>query len=338
MAVNQTPTNSTLAAIQGKVRRLTRTPSTDQMSDTELNQYINTSILYDFPETLRLFNLRTNLTFYTQPNVAEYASNVTNPDDPLYDFTNRYITIHPPVYVAGIQIQMSQSQQEFFAFWPKNEFITTVVQGDGVTTTFTGAISNIPVLRNLLNFTTVDSLGNGMVLYDVPTIGTSLTGTLFVSGTNAAAGTINYITGAFSITFPSAPAANVPVRSQAYSYVAGIPTIMLYYDGKFQFRPVPDQPYKVEMEVQAQPTQLLTSGDVPMLSEWWQYISYLAAKKIFEDRQDPESIQALMPELKNQERLILRRTLVQQSNQRAPTIYQAGSGPYNWSNQYYGNF
>lgn len=338
MAINQAPTNSTLEAIEQKVRRLTRSPSETQLSTTDLRQYINTGILYEFPETLRLFNLRTNLIFYTQPNVAEYASNTSNPLDPLYDFTNRYITVHPPVYVAGIQIQMSQSQQEFLSYWPQNEFITTVAQGDGVTSNFTGSVSNIPLLRNTVNFMAVDVLGNGMVLFDVPNVGTTLDGFLLVSGTNVPAGTINYITGAFSLVWPSAPAPNTPIRSQSFSYVAGIPTIMLYYDSKFQFRPVPDQSYKVQMEVYKQPTQLLASGNVPELSEWWEYIAYLAAKRVFQDRQDPESVQAIMPELKNQERLILRRTLVQQSNQRAPSIFQTGSGPYNWSNQYYGNF
>lgn len=338
MAVNQTPTNSTLTAIQTKVRRLTRSPSTSQLSDFDLNQYINTGILYEFPETLRLFNLRRNFIFYTQPNVAEYATNTTNTNDPLYDFTNRYITVHPPVYVAGIQIQMSQSQSEFFSYWPQNEFITTVGQGNGASFNTVGSVVNIPILRNTLNFTTIDTLGNGMVLYDVPDTGTTLTGKMFVSGSNALAGTINYITGAFSITWPNPPAANTPIRSQAFSYIAGIPTIMLYYDSKFQFRPVPDQSYKVQMEVYVQPTQLIQQGDVPQLSEWWEYIAYLAAKRIFQDRQDLESVQLIMPELKLQERLILRRTLVQQANQRASTIYVYGSAPYNWSNQYYGMF
>lgn len=337
MAINQAPTNSTLKAIQEKVRRLTRTPSTDQLSDPDLNQYINTGILYDFPETLRLFNLRRNLTFYTQPNVAVYES-TTNPLDPLYDFTNRYVTVHPPVYVAGIQIQMSQSQSEFFSYWPQNEFITTVGQGDGGTMLFTGSVSNVPLLRNTVNFTTIDAQGNGLVAYDQPVPGQTILGDLLFVGTNAVIGTINYITGAFSILWPTPPAANTPIRSQSFSYIAGIPTIVLFYDSKFEFRPVPDQSYKVQMEAYVQPTQLLAQGDVPFLSEWWQYIAYLAAKKIFEDRQDPESVQAIMPELKNQERLILRRTLVQQANQRASTIYVYGSAPYNWSNQYYGMF
>ena len=338
MAVNQTPTNSTLAAIQIKVRRLTRSLSVNQLSDFDLNQYINTAVLYDFPETLRLFNLRRTLSFYTQPNVGEYFTNTTNINDPLYDFTNRYLTVHSPVYVAGIQIQLSQSEQEFFSYWPKNQFITTVGQGDGITQTFTGAVSNIPILRGNCNFTSIDSLGNGMVLYDLPLAGETIGGTMFVSGSNVPAGVINYITGVFAITFPSAPAQNIPVRCQSYSYMAAIPTVMLYFDAKFQFRPVPDQSYKVTFEVDAQPAQLLANNAVPLLSEWWQYISYLAAKKIFEDRQDFESVQAIMPELKNQERLCQRRTLVQQAEQRAPSIFTHGSAPYNWGNQYYGQF
>ena len=44
---------STLAQIQTKVRRLTRSISEQQLSTTELNNYINTSVLYDFPEHLR---------------------------------------------------------------------------------------------------------------------------------------------------------------------------------------------------------------------------------------------------------------------------------------------
>lgn len=341
MAINQTAANSTLTAIQTKVRRITRSPSEASLSTVDLNQYINTAVLYDFPETLRLFNLKQVLTFYTQPNVAEYAS-TTDPLDPLYDFTNRYLTIHPPVYVAGIQIQLSQSEQEFFGYWPKNAFITTIGIGDGATFIYTGSIINIPVLRDLVNITYIDALGNGIILYDIPDVGTTLTGKLFQVGQTVDPldpyGTINYITGAFTLDLLTAPAANIPIRSQSYSYVAARPTTMLFYDGKFQFRPVPDQSYKIQMEVYAQPVALLAAGDVPKLSEWWQFISYLASAKIFQDRMDLESVQLIMPELKNQERLILRRTLVQQSNERASTIFCYGSGPYNWGNQYYGQF
>jgi hypothetical protein len=342
MAVNQTPTNSTLTAIQTKVRRITRSPSEAQLSTFDLNQYINTSVLYDFPETLRLFNLRTNFTFYTQPNVDTYQSTTSDPNDPLYDFTNRYITVHPPVYVAGIQIMYTQSQQQFFSYWPENQFMTTVGMGDGVTTAFSGTLSTFPVLQNEVNFTSIDSTGEGLVLADYPASNT--TGALGVPNKSQTLpspfGQINYITGAFTLNFPTAPGPNIPVKCQAWPYRPAIPTIMLFFDGKFQLRPVPDQVYRVQMEVYAQPVQLLASGDVPALSEWWQYISMLTSKKIFEDRMDMESVQLIMPELKNQERLILRRTLVQQSNERASTIYNYGSSnvPFNWGNNYWGTF
>lgn len=340
MAVNQTPTNSTLAAIKNKIRLITRSPDTDQLTESALEQYINTAILYEFPETLRLFNLRRNFTFYTQPNVDVYESNTTNPDDPLYDFTNRYITIHPPVYVGGIQIQFTQSQQQFFSYWPENQYMTTVGNGDGVTTAFSGTLSTFPVLRNEVNFTSIDALGNGMVLYDIPVPGETLTGNLFVSGNNALAGVINYITGQFNISFPNPPDTNIPVRCQAWPYRPAIPTIMLFFDGKFTLRPVPDQSYRVQMEVFVQPTQLLTDSQVPELSEWWEFISYLAARKIFEDRMDNNSIAEIQPHLNRYEKLVLRRTLVQQSNERATTIYNYGSSnsPFNWGNNYWGTF
>jgi len=338
MAVNQTPTNSTLASIQTMVRQITRSPSPSQLSDFDLNQFINTAVLYEFPETLRLFNLRQNFTFYTQPNIDTYASNLTNPTDPLYDFTNRYITVHPPVFVAGIQIQYTQSQTEFFSYWPENQFETVVGQGDGTTTSFSGTLSTFPVLQNLVNFTSIDSNGNGLVLADYPV--TNTTGALGIPNQSQTIpspyGQIDYVTGAFTLNFPTAPGPNIPVQCQAWPYKAAIPTIMLFFDGKFQLRPVPDQVYRVQMEVYAQPVQLLAEDQVPALSEWWEYIAYLASRKIFERRMDYESIAQIQPSLNRYERLVLRRTLVQQSNERAQTIYNFGNSTQGgWGNNNY---
>src|SRR5277367_1825186 len=100
--------DSSLQAIQTKVRRLTRSPSVNQLSDGDLNQYINTFVLYDFPEHLRLFNLRTTFTFYTQPFVDAYPTNLSPISNaeviyPLQNFDNLYLTIHPPIYIAGYQ-------------------------------------------------------------------------------------------------------------------------------------------------------------------------------------------------------------------------------------------
>jgi hypothetical protein len=64
---------STLQTIRNKVRLLTRNPTEQQMTNAQLDQYINTFIMYNFPQQLRLYNLRKTFTFYTQPNVDVYS-------------------------------------------------------------------------------------------------------------------------------------------------------------------------------------------------------------------------------------------------------------------------
>ncbi len=314
--------DTTLAAIQTKVRRLTRTPSQAQLSDYDLNQYINTFVLYDFPEQLRLFNLHTTYTFFTQPNVGLYNTQTTNPADELYGFDQNYLTVNPPAYVAGFEVWWSQSPEQFFGVYPELSSIVQQSAGDGTTMTFSGVLSGTPVLQGSVLFNSIDANNNGLYVSDTDTSNGTLTGT----GT----GTINYITGAFSITFDAAPAAGQPINSQTYVYQAAMPQGILFYDGAFQLRPVPDQVYAVNVEVYQRPSELL-AGNSPLLQEWWQYIAYGAAIKILQDRTDQETVQLLVPEFKAQEHLILRRTIVQQTNSRAATIYQQqtdGSGTY----------
>jgi len=101
---------------------------------------------------------------------------------------------------------------------------------------------------------------------------------------------------------------------------------MCYYDSTILLRPVPDQVYRVQMEVYARPTYLLETNQSPQLEEWWQYIAYGAAKKVLEDRMDMDTVQLIMPEFKKQENLILRRTIVEMTSQRASTIYTQDNG------------
>jgi hypothetical protein len=100
-----------------------------------------------------------------------------------------------------------------------------------------------------------------------------------------------------------------------------LPQAVLFYDGKFVVRPVPDKAYRINMEVFVQPAALLADTQNPKLKEWWQYIAYGASIKVFQDRQDYESVKAIMPEFTSQMDLIQRRTIVQQTSQRSSTIY-----------------
>jgi len=171
----------------------------------------------------------------------------------------------------------------------------------------------------------------GLAMIDFPISNTI--GNLYVPGSAPTSTTIkdpnnyiNYITGQFVVTFVTAPGTGQPINSQTVPQQTTIPQAIMFYDGAFTVRPVPDQPYKVEMEVYQRPTELLNGSDIPELSEWWQYIAYGAAKKVFEDRMDIESVSQILPEYKKQEALINRRTIVQQTNQRTASIYTEQTG------------
>src|SRR5579862_1414753 len=97
---------STLQQIITKVRRLTHKPSLSQITEQDIVDYVNTFLIYDFPEHLRTFNYRDNFSFECNAFQDKYPTNLTSTayiNNPLYNFCNLYITAHPPVYIAGFQ-------------------------------------------------------------------------------------------------------------------------------------------------------------------------------------------------------------------------------------------
>lgn len=318
--------DSTLNAIRTKVRRLTRSPSDAQLSDAQIDEYVNTFVQYDFPEHLRLFNLRETHTFYTEANRDTYTTNQL-PGDPLEDFKQIFLTVHDPVFVAGYQIQLSQNRNEFFSWWPFNNDIRQVGTGDGVTFTFTGTLPATPILANNVTFTAVDANNLSFNLND-DGLGN------IVGDVGVGPNVIDYLTGVFTITFGAPPGPNEEVWAETVPYQASRPTSMLFFQDTFTLRPVPDKGYPVQFEVYRRPTELLAVNQSPELQEWWQYIAYGASKKVFEDRSDSDGVEQIMPEFKQQENLILRRTIVQQTKERTATIYvdslQGVNASYNW--------
>ena len=363
---------SSLETIQNKVRKLTRAVSENQLSTSDLNDYINTFVLYDFPEHLRLFNLKSTFTFYTLPFVDTYST-TSNPNSPLYNFLNEYITIDKPIFIAGYQSLYSESREQFYSIYPIVNSIASIgYAGDGNEKKFSGVVNsqqaNIPqgstqficLLQNNVLFSSIDIYGNGLAMADIPILDSTsgnptnygllynaLTTDVPVPLSLAApyntekgfptTNYINYITGQFTVTFATAPRVGIAINSQTVPVNPTLPQALLFYDGQFIVRPVPDQSYRVDIEVFQQPTALLNENDEPLLSEWWQYIAYGAAVKVLQDRMDLDSVNMIMPEFKKQECLILRRTIVQQTSQRAATVYteQTQTGAYG-SGWYYG--
>jgi hypothetical protein len=313
---------STLSRIRTKVRRLTASPSESQLKTSEIDNYINTFYLFDVPESIRLFNLRDEFDFYTDPNVDAYPFP-----------RNEFFNIYQPIYIAGYQSFYTQSREQFFRIYPQLEFDQDVARGDGVTTIFSFILNNRPVLRGYTYapdptiFSRVfvafpDATGNSIIARD-----DGVGGFISEDGTTPIAGTIDYTTGIVTdLDFDGdIPPANSVVNAQYVSYAASRPEALLFYADTFFLRPVPDKAYKVTMEVLKQPTILLADPNAdlinPQLEEWWQYLAYGGSLKVLQDRQDNTSIENIMPEFKNQERLALRRTTQQLAQERSATIF-----------------
>jgi len=323
--------SSTLADIRQKVRRITRSPSEARLTTAQLDQYINTAIQSDMPQHLRLFPLRTNLTFYTTPGVDVYQTNTTNPTDPLFDFKNRYTAVHQPVFMAGVQSYYLQDRSAFYAQYPQtNAIADTLLRGNGGPGPFTGVVNARPMLQRNVIFTCLDTNNNSMVLVDEPTALNPAVGNLYVPDNIAVTlGTINYITGAFSFSFPANTLNGAIIWVENIPYQPGKPIMMLFFENKFTLRPVPDNAYSIKIEADIRPTELLNSIQRPDIDQWWQYIAWLASKKVFEDRMDMDSIQLITPELKKQEMLAQRSTLMIKANERTATVYTQGTN-YAW--------
>lgn len=324
--------SATLQDIRTKVRQLTRSPSEAMLTTTDLDYQINTFIVYDFPQHLQTFPLHTTFFFFTQPNIDTYEPS-NDPSNPLYMYDQLYTSFSGPIYIAGLEGRLSQSRSEFYRIFPfVNSIQSTQLVGDGVTTNFTGILSQVPVLRNQVTFTAKDANNNGMVLYD------DGNGNLLLQGgvVGQTYGTIDYILGNFTLNFIIPPASGALIYAETYPYVAARPVMALFYDNKFVIRPVPDKSYKIIMNARIRPTAFLTENPTaaPQIFQWWQYIAYGAAKKIFENRMDLNSVELIMPEFKKQEALVERNTILQLTNQRSSTIYtnqsqqSAGFNPY----------
>ena len=157
-------TLSTLEQIRIKIRRLTRSPSQQQITDDQIEDYVNTFILYDFPEHLRTFTLRTTLTFYTKPFIDTYSG-----DDISENFDNAYTNVYGNAYLAGNKLLFAQSRERFFNIYPKVESIKSIgTTGNGVTINFTGTLSGTPMLRENVSFTSIGANTVGLEMHDVP--------------------------------------------------------------------------------------------------------------------------------------------------------------------------
>ena len=285
--------NWTLADIRTKVRAVTGSPSIDQITDAQLNTYINNYYVFTMP-----FELKEQIT-------DQFLSFKTTPGTDVYAFPGGYFTDQPGAYADGFPLVFYQDPDVFYQDWPQQYAVDNIATGDGITFTFSGGLQNPPIIIGTLFITSNDSTGYQQLLQD------NGSGLLTGDGT----GTINYLTGAYSVTFTNAPAASAVIYAKYQGYSANRPQGVLFFDNEFTFRPVPDQAYAIQMQGYVKPVSLVNDTDAPLQAEWGPLIAYGASVEIFSDRGDVENVDRYYPIFKRYESVALGRTVQQLSSE-----------------------
>ena len=335
---------NTLQDIRLKVRRVTGRPSQNQMTDQDIDKYINTFYVYDMPEHLKLISLRYNYEFLTTANIAVY-------DLP----TGTYLTAMPPVYIGGYQSYMTQSRENFFRINPGLNFLQQSIATGTGSNSFTATLTQTPITpgfkpnppgaysssisndiaANYLQWNVlISAVGTANAISGIQPSYSLIDdgqGNLFAptdTSTNPtlSRGSINYITGAVNVTnFPISIPSGTAINAQYIPYVASRPQSVVFYQDQFIVYPIPDQAYTISFEVYKYPTAFLATDTVgtstPQVLEWWQMLAMGASLKIFEDNGDLENYAKFRPIMEEYMTLSLRRTIVQQTSERTATIY-----------------
>ena len=294
---------TTLQAIRNKVRRLVAEDN-QQLTDAQIDGYINTYYLNDFPQQLRLIKQQVNYELPLVPGQGTY--------DVPWDL---YTSFSGPAYIAGYPIFFSQSQQQFYQMFPEFQQQTYLV-GDGTVGPYTTTLQFPEITPGTVYVSAT------LPTTPVPIVLSSLDNGLgtFVNQTDLAlSSSVTYATGSISLTFTQIIPVGAPISIQYATGQWQRPQGLLLFDSEFQVRPVPDQSYLLVLQAYALPTSLLQSAlGLPF---WWQALAFGAAKKIFEERMDTDQINKILPMLKEQLTYCQRTTLMELSQQRATTPY-----------------
>jgi len=361
-----------LSRIRYTIRKLTGQFDIAQLPDTSpvpgavsvtnppgIDDYINDFYLYDMPEHFRSLKLKRFFTFTSVPNCGTYSL-------PQYIYQ-----VEPPIYVDNYQFAWYQSPDIFYRIWPELNFIDrNLFEPDGFTTSFTFTLTQTPVQQGtvviglqpnidgnpspaLETFTDQDQ----PIPLDLPVQQFFVNpGTL--TGNQGGTGTVDYLTGAVTLNYATAPPNGTNSSCHYHPYVASRPRDIMFFQQQLFLRPIPNDTYSVKMLAYYTPTVVLNAAtnsggvpvfntttneiqgfdgnsappfglsDLPQFNEWWQMIAYGAAIKILIQEGDYEEANQLKPIFEEQKLLAQRRTLKQLSNQRIQTPYAENvSGP-----------
>lgn len=266
------------------------------MPDDVLDDYINKYYQFVLPDDMKPFRLLVDYKFNTLRNQVNYSFDL-----------NTYVSLEPGYFCNGNQLLFYQDQTIWIREYQYQYNQVQASSGDGVTVNFTGTLGSAPLVPGTIIF--ADSVES---FFD------NADGTL--TGSQGGAGTINYTTGAYDITFAVAPVAGDAINATSAPIVNGRPRAM-YYDGNgtITFSPIPDQSYTIEAKAYIMPTAFIAGGagtQDPLVNYWGYTIAYGAALEIFRQRGQLDQKSVYQPEYEKYLDLALSRSTQQYSQQR----------------------
>ncbi len=166
------PGSSTVDYMRRKIRRLTASSSESILSTASIDEYLNNALLNDFPYAIKMDQMRSVYTFFTEPYRDRYPLDV-----------NFNQGVRAPLYVEGILGTFFKDRQQFYNLWPR--WPTKFQQG---ATSTTGNITNI-VLVGVAPVRII-SVGHGLITGDVVDI-SNVGGTVELNGNSYTITVIN---------------------------------------------------------------------------------------------------------------------------------------------------
>jgi hypothetical protein len=285
-----------LSDIRKKVRELTGRLSANNLSNNVLDFNINNYYQYTFPAETKLEREHTFYEFNTVANQQQYTFPNTT-----------YTNVEPTLWLDEMPLLWYQEPNSFFQQNPQQIYRTTPWSGDGTTLAFNTTIQTPPILP-----------GSVIVTDNTATATDNSSGVL--NGTGIA-GTVNYTTGAISVTFTSAPADGQNIYLSLIVYTANRPNSVMLYNNVFWFTPIPDTVYRCRIKAYRIESPMTESTDTPRLEEWGEAIAYGSARQICASFGEIDRYRELTALYKEQVTYIERRTHQNLLNIRAKPMF-----------------
>ena len=300
------------------VRINTNLKNAQQISDQEILYRLNIFLTQDMPQEIQQLCYKTTYSFTTYPHQGSYVLPV-----------NQYNGIFGAVFVAGLPVYTTQDANLFYSQWMLSNITASPLTGNG-STTYTFQIQT-PALRGY-----TDALGTlypAVYINTVAPDGSPQTVVDNGSGTllsdqadpSSTCGTINYLSGAVTVAFPSPTMAPIYVNEQVYA--ACQPTACLFYNNTFFLRNIPDKSYVVSVNAYVNPAAYpdLPGGyNAPVIIQnQFKYFVYGTARYILTLYKDMSQLEIIDRLYREQELMLMRISSRQRFKERVRTIFNS---------------